>query len=224
MEQLPLDLEFRPAEGWDEFIVSSCNDLAMRAVETWPDWPGQICGLNITGAVGAGKSHLGAVWQTQSGAYYLDGLGPDGLVDLDEDTHFLLDNIMPGADWDEEALFLLLTRIKDRNGSVLMLSRMPVSQMEWSLADLRSRMRAITLANIDNPDDLLLGALLDKHFVDRQLAVPDTVRQYVLARIDRSFDAVRQFVEKIDKKALADKKHVSLGLAREVLAQETESD
>ncbi|MDA7599536.1 DNA replication protein [Alphaproteobacteria bacterium] len=224
MEQLPLDLEFRRAEGWDEFIVSSCNDLAMRAVETWPDWPGQICGLNITGAVGAGKSHLGAVWQAQSGAHYMDGVGPDGLADLGDDAHFLLDNIMPGADWDEEALFLLLTRIKDRNGSVLMLSRMPVSQMEWSLADLRSRMRAITLASIDNPDDLLLGALLDKHFVDRQLAVPDTVRQYVVARIDRSFDAVRQFVEKIDKKALADKKHVSLGLAREVLAQETESD
>ena len=66
MQQIPMDLSFRSAQGRDNFFISSSNQLAADWIDRWPDWPGQIKGLNIVGDSGSGKSHLGAVWQEQS--------------------------------------------------------------------------------------------------------------------------------------------------------------
>ena len=220
MKQLPLNLTLRVAQDGDEFIVTPCNEMAASMVESWPSWSGQMRALNVTGAALSGKSHLGAVWQHVSHASLISRLDEMVMADTTEQKHFLLDNVRPGPEWDDEQLFLLLTRIKDENGSVMILSQTPISQMEWSLPDLRSRLRAFNLARIGTPDDELITLLLEKYFADRQLAVPDTVLQYVVARIERSFQSVSDVVEDMDQQALATKKKVSLGLARDVLARQ----
>lgn len=224
MEQLPLDLRFHAAKGRDDFIVSPCNQMAAALVESWPSWPGQIRAVNITGAPASGKSHLAAVWQNMSNAQCLKSLNAEILAQTGGQAHFVLEDVAPGREWDEEQLFLLLTRIKDNDGSVMILSATPISQMDWVLPDLRSRLRAITLTEIGAPDDILLAALLEKYFADRQLAVPQTVLHYVVARIERSFVAVANLVEEMDKQALAHKKKVSLGLARDILAQQANGE
>lgn len=224
MEQLPLDLRLHAAKGRDDFIVSSCNEIAAALVESWPSWPGQIRAINITGASFSGKTHLGAVWQNMSNAKYLDYVDSQTLLHLGDHVHFVLDDVSPGPAWDEEQLFLLLNRVKDNDGSVMILSATPISQMDWRLPDLRSRLRAVTLAVIGPPDDALLATLMEKYFADRQLAVPETVLHYVLPRIERSFLAVSRLVEQIDRQALANKKKVSLGLVRDVLTQQTDRE
>ena len=222
--QLPLNLQYRATADLGDFIVSSSNQNAADIVDRWPAWPGQIRGLNITGATGAGKTHLASVWQGMSGAKILSHLNDDVMVDTIDHSVFVLDNVAPGPDWPEEVLFLLLNRVKDGNGGVLITSQIPVSQMDWSLDDLRSRLRAITQIEISVPDDDLLLALLEKYFAERQLAVPENVLQYLTARMERSFTAVEAIVTALDQRSLAGKSQINLGLAREILTEETETE
>ena len=95
MEQLPLDLKVRSAKGRDDFIVTSCNEMAASMVESWPSWPGQMRALNVTGAALSGKSHLGAVWQNMSNADRLEYVDAEIMAQTARQTHFVLENVAP---------------------------------------------------------------------------------------------------------------------------------
>jgi chromosomal replication initiation ATPase DnaA len=87
------------------------------------------------------------------------------------------------------------------------------------LADLRSRLRAAPVVEIGAPDDALLGAVLVKHFADRQLHVVPQVIAFLLRRIDRSFSAAEKIVACLDGAALSNGGPVTIALARRVLGQ-----
>jgi chromosomal replication initiation ATPase DnaA len=75
------------------------------------------------------------------------------------------------------------------------------------------------------PDDELLGALLIKLFHDRQLTVSKDVLVYLLARMERSFAAASAIVEALDQLGLAERRGVTVPLARTVLNElETNSE
>lgn len=225
MQQIPMDLSFRSAQGRDNFFISSSNQLAADWIDRWPDWPGQIKGLNIVGDSGSGKSHLGAVWQEQSGAVIISK--PDGdmvhssVEENGKSPCFILDNLSPET-IDDEALFHFLNAIVSVRGSLLILSSVPMSQMAWTLADLISRLKTINVAQIELPDDILLFALLEKYFAERQLVAPHNMLHYIVSRMDRSFSAVNQIGAALDSEALAGKKNLSVNLARDVLHKQLE--
>ncbi|MCH7887842.1 MAG: hypothetical protein IIA00_01030 [Proteobacteria bacterium] len=69
------------------------------------------------------------------------------------------------------------------------------------------------------PDDALIGAILIKLFGDRQLRVDGGVVTFLLARMERSFDAARRVVAALDAAALAARRDITVPLARDVLSQ-----
>ena len=76
---------------------------------------------------------------------------------------------------------------------------------------------SIALAVIGAPDDDLLSAVLLKQMADRQIMPsPETVA-YLTARMERSFAAVQAIAEALDRASLAQKRAVTLALARQVL-------
>ncbi len=86
MAQLALDLQFRPALGRGDFVVSDSNRDAIAWLDRWPDWPSTV--LAIHGPAGCGKTHLAHVWQTRSRAVFVAqidaaDLTPNAAVILD---------------------------------------------------------------------------------------------------------------------------------------------
>ena len=215
MSQLPLDMPFAQKVGRDSFLVSRCNELALAWIDRWPNWPGAYRALNIAGPTGAGKSHLATIWQDQvTNVIMLDGLGDaDGFV---EGGFYVLDHVQPSAAWDEEALFHLFNHCL-HSGGLLLLSDQPIGQMGWKLPDLRSRLRAVTMVEIALPDDSLLSALLAHYFTERQLVVPQEVLTYLVGRMERSFAAVQRVGAALDARSIAEKRPLSVALARSVL-------
>ena len=214
MQQLPLDLQIRSTERHGDFIISDCNRIAAQWIDRWPDWVGQFCALNIAGPEASGKSHLAAVWQAKSGAVLLGDLDDDH-AGLGEALHFVID--LSRVSLDETELFHLFNHTRDIGGSLLIISNQPVARMAWQLPDLSSRMRAVNLAMIDGPDNMLLHALLHKNFVERQLYAPENVIQYLVARMERSFAAARDVVVRMDRLSLANRSQITLSLARSVI-------
>ena len=100
----------------------------------------------------------------------------------------------------------------------------PPARWPITLADLSSRLKTATVAQIGSPDDALLAAVLVKQFADRQIRISGDVVSFVQARIERSFDALGQFVDATDKLAMAEKKRITIPLARRVLQELVEED
>ena len=46
--------------GEEDFLVTSCNEVAYKAIKLWPYW--QHFALNIFGPESSGKTHLAHIW------------------------------------------------------------------------------------------------------------------------------------------------------------------
>lgn len=214
--QLALDLAFRPAQGREDFLVSTANETAVAWLDRWPDWPSH--GLVLLGPAASGKSHLAAVWRERSGAELLSD-APGAAAETGGAKHVLLDDadrFLGGQADRQEALFHLYNRLRETGGTLLLTARVPVASWNVGLPDLASRLGALPSAAIAPPDDALLAALLVKQFADRRIQAGHEVIEYLLKRIDRSFDGVRKAVEQVDRHALARKRRVTVRLAAEL--------
>jgi len=213
--QLPLELRHRPALGRADFLLAPSNAEAVAWLDRWPDWPAPA--LALYGPAGSGKSHLGHVFATRSGARVLAAatLATEHLPDLL--------GAAPAAVVDDataappEPLLHLHNLLAERKGHLLVIARTPPARWAIPLADLRSRLLAAPAVATREPDDALLGALLVKLFADRQLAIGEEVVQYLVPRLERSFAAASAAVAALDRAALVEQRPVTVPLARHVL-------
>lgn len=226
-QQIPLDLEMRPAHGREYFLLGPSNKDAVNWIDLWPNWPAPL--LFITGPAACGKSHLAAVWRDKASAVFVK---PELLLSqsAQEIAGLSKNVVIDGIDlWlgervAETTLFHLYNIFKEEKRSLLITSRMNPAQSEFAIADLASRFRAAPLAEIKPPDDLLLGSILIKMFADRQLNASNDVVRYILPRMERSFVAARDIVENADRAALAQKRPISVPLVRDVMARLQQDD
>jgi chromosomal replication initiation ATPase DnaA len=128
----------------------------------------------------------------------------------------VVEDLKPAA-FDERALFHLLNLAREEQAYILITSRVLPSTFELELRDLRSRLRAIPVVSLLEPDDQLFRALIVKFCADRQLAVDEAVVGYLATRIERSHVAVRAAVELLDREGLRLGRPVTRALAAELL-------
>jgi chromosomal replication initiation ATPase DnaA len=215
--QLALALPHAESFAREDFLIGAPNAAALAVVERWPDWPGRA--VILVGPEGAGKSHLAAIWAELSGARRISAraLGGTNLMGALATGALVVEDAP--ARLDERALFHLLNLMREEEGYVLITAREPPASWNVMLPDLMSRLRAIPTVGLSAPDDALLRALLIKLFADRQLAVDENLVGYLATRIERSFAAARDIVERLDREALRLKRPVTRALAAELLSR-----
>lgn len=217
-EQLVLDLPHRTAMEADDFLVSACNMAAVELIDSWPRWdhPVQL----IEGPAGCGKSHLANVWRHKASADVLvpEQLDGPGLARREFGNGAVVEDL-DRTPFDEQALFHLFNLARERGFCVLLTARTAPARWNVELPDLISRLRATPVAKIGAPDDMLLGAVLLKHFADRQLNISPAVLKFLLKRMIRSMDAARELVIALDRAALSTGKKITRQFAGDVLEQ-----
>jgi chromosomal replication initiation ATPase DnaA len=107
----------------------------------------------------------------------------------------------------------------ESRGSLLVAARQPPASWTVMLPDLASRLRAAFAIGIGLPDDALLGAVLVKHFADRQLRVAPEVIAYLLTHMERSFAAAGEVASLLDMVSLRDRRAVTVALARQLVSE-----
>lgn len=212
--QLSFDLPARLAQGRGDYFVSDANRDACAMVTGAQAWPQNK--LVLIGPTGAGKSHLARLWADERGATIVTArtlaldppaLGPALVI---ED----LDSLPPQA---QEVLFNLHNQLAQTGGKLLLTASEPPMRWPLTLPDLASRMQALTVVRIHDPDDRLLAAVLTKLFADRQIAPPPDLIAYILTRSERSFAAAARVVAAIDAASLAEGRPIGRALVRAVL-------
>lgn len=200
--QLPLRWPHRPQMTRADFLVGAANAAALALIEAWPAWPTST--VVLTGPAGAGKTHLVEIWRARSAASVIaaDDLGAQPLDDLIDAPAVAVENIHDRT-YPEAALFHLLNLAKERGTSLLLTTRVAVSDLNVGLPDLASRLKTAQPVALGAPDDALLRTVLVKLFADRQLAVEPELVEYILKRTERSLEAANALVDALDREALA---------------------
>lgn len=217
-QQLGLNLPSHPALGRDAFFVAPSNAMAMAMVEDWRIWTGRK--LVLTGPEGAGKTHLTHVWAEMASAEIIAATAlTDAEVPRLAQGCVAIEDVpeIAGNAQTQTALFHLHNLALAEGHSLLFTGTPPVALWHLSLPDLQSRLQGTMAAELQAPDDTLLSAVLVKLLADRQLTPKANLIPYLLKRIDRSFAAAIDVVERLDAASLALQKPLTRRIAADVL-------
>lgn len=215
--QLGLPFPHQPALGREDFIVSTCNTVAGHLIDSWPAWPLGHAAV-IIGPSGSGKSHLARVFAARTGVSVLDArsLATSAARAFNDRTRALVvEDVDRGTD--EAALLHLFNAMLEADGFVLLTGSVAATRWPLTLPDLVSRVRVLQVAEINQPDDAILPALLGKLFADRQLSVGADALAYLVPRVERSFGAIHTLIEALDRASLSQERAVTVPLIRAIL-------
>jgi chromosomal replication initiation ATPase DnaA len=216
----PRQLTFRwphtPSFAREDFLPSPSNREALNAIGLWPSWAGRM--LALVGPEGAGKSHLGAIWASVSGAVTLHG---EALNERSVETcglaHAVLLDDADRAMQSEARFFHLVNTALQNEVWMLLTSRTAPDAWGLNTPDLLSRLRLAPVVRLAEPDFELTEAVLFKLFSDRQLQVEPPVIAYIALRIERSLAAAREIAAALDSEALTQGRRVTRAMASEAL-------
>lgn len=213
--QLALALPHTESLSRDDFLEGPSNAAALALIDRWPDWPNRV--MLLCGPEGSGKSHLAAIWAEQAGARSVaaHALNSAAVPAALATGAVVVEDLAPGS-FDERALFHLMNMAREDQAYVLITARIAPCAFEIELRDLRSRLRAVPVVELLPPDDALFRALIVKFCADRQMSVDEALVNYLANRIDRSFVAAKQAVERLDTEALRLARPVTRTLAAEL--------
>lgn len=220
LEQLPLSLSHSTEFYSDDLVVTKSNMSAYELIEHWPNWPMPIAVL--VGPKGSGKTHFASVWAELANASRVqpDKLG-NAIVTATKAKPILIEDI-DTVSLDETAFFHLINSIRQTHliaskTTLLLTSKTEPVNWHVKLDDLKSRLKSVTLATIEQPDDELLTTVAFKMFADRQITVDPAVIDYLVTRCERSLFALGKLIASIDRLALQRKSRITKALVSEAI-------
>jgi len=201
----------------DDFYVSKSNKHIFDLLNNWPRWEKNF--LNISGKKFSGKSHLVNIFLNKfKGIKFKAKLfNNDDLKQIKLHQNIVVEDLDKEID---EKLFYTLFNIIDQDNKYLIVTTIdPIVNFKFELDDLNSRSKNFLLQNIEKPDDELIFALLLKNLSDRQISLEKKLIDYIIKKIDRSYDKIFDFIYKIDEISLKKKKPIDLKIIKEVLGE-----
>ena len=214
-DQLILEFPSHQAYKREDFYVSPSNQEAYDFINNWPKWIKRI--VNIFGPSGSGKSHLSSILKTKTKCLEIlaNELNEDIIFEFKTKEVLIIENFNDKIS--EELLFSLWNIALQDNKYFLINSIKPISSYKFKLPDLTSRIKSSLNIGIKLPSDDLISAIIAKNFSDKQIMVEENHIDYIIKRIDRSYEKISQFILTLDRYSLKKKSPFGLKLIKEVL-------
>jgi len=192
---MPLPFQWPVADRDDDFLVSDANRLAYTHFTRWSSWP--VMATLLTGPRKSGRSLLARIFVRRTAGRLFDRV----------------------EDHEEEAIFHAWNDAQARRRPLVMIGDAPPPAWTIKLPDLASRIAATPQVAIEDPDDALIATLIAKLLQDRGIVAPPDLADFLVPRIERSYVAVQNVVDTLDRRVLADRKRMTLAAARQALSE-----
>ncbi|WP_420140886.1 HdaA/DnaA family protein [Sphingomonas sp.] len=193
MSQIALPLDWPAGAQESDYLVSAANRPVVRHFEHWSLWP--VMATILVGPRKSGRSLLGRIFAAKAGGELIDD----------------------AEQADEERVFHAWNRAQEHRRPLILIADRPPPLWSPVLPDLRSRVAASPVVRIEEPDDDLVGQLLEKLCHDRGLAAPPELIRYLVPRIERSYLGVHRVIEALDELAYQKRQRLTVPLARHAL-------
>jgi chromosomal replication initiation ATPase DnaA len=217
LNQLLLGFDYEQNFRDDDFYVGKSNFYSFEMIHKWPKWEKNF--LNISGEKFSGKTHLANIFLKKFNGIRIESslLNNENLKEIKPYQNVVLENL--DLDINEKLIYTLFNIIDQDNKFLIITSLKPIAEIDFKLKDLKSRTKNCLLAKIKNPDDELMFALILKNLADRQITLDKKLINYIIKRVERSYDKIFEFIYKIDEISLKKKKPINFKIINEVLGE-----
>ena len=214
-DQLLLDFKFKKNYLNSDYYLSSSNKEAYNHITSWPKWFKKT--INLCGEKFSGKSHLASIFEKKTTCIkvFSEQFSNETIQNFKTKQAVIIEDL--DENFSENLLYTVLNIIEQENKYLLITSLEPLNKFNFKLPDLISRIRNCLIIGIKNPDDNLIYALLIKYLSDRQINIDKKLIEYIIKRIDRSYEKIFLFIHKVDKLSLKKGKPVDLATIKEAL-------
>ena len=214
-DQLILEFPSHKAYKKEDFYVSPSNQQAYDFINSWPRWIKRT--VNIFGPSGSGKSHLASILKNKTSCLQVNSneLNENIFIKYKTKEALIIENLDEKIS--ENLLFALWNIALQDNKYLMITSKKSIVSYKFKLKDLASRITSSLIIGIKLPSDDLISVILAKNFSDKQIKVEKKHIEYIIKRIDRSYEKISQFILTLDKYSLKKGSPFSLKLIKEVL-------
>ena len=214
-DQLILKFPSNKAYLKEDYFVSKSNQEAYNFINSWPKWVKRIA--NIFGPPGSGKTHIASFLKNKTSTLEIHSSKLNDKIFFEYKTKeaLIIEDVTENIS--ENLLFSLWNIALQDNKYLLTTSTKPISSYKFKLPDLISRVKSCIAIGINLPNDELISVIIAKNFSDKQIIVEKKQIDYIIKRIDRSYEKISKFISILDKYSLKKASPVSLKLIKEVL-------
>ena len=214
-DQFILEFPSHKAYKKEDFYVSPSNQQAYDFINSWPRWIKRT--VNIFGPSGSGKSHLASILKNKTSCLQVNSneLNENIFIKYKTKEALIIENLDEKIS--ENLLFALWNIALQDNKYLMITSKKSIISYKFKLKDLASRINSSLIIGIKLPSDDLISVILAKNFSDKQIKVEKKHIEYIIKRIDRSYEKISQFILTLDKYSLKKGSPFSLKLIKEVL-------
>jgi len=160
----------------------------------------------------SGKSFLSQIWLKKNNGLELK---ENFELLLDYKKNVLIDELLL---FDEEKIFFVVNNCILNNLNLLITSSNKINEINFKFKDLSSRLKTFSNLEIEQPDDEMLITILTKLLVEKQFIInSNDIFEYILRRVDRSYEAIHDIVNKLDVLSLEKKRQLTIPLIKEIL-------
>lgn len=204
MKQLYLNLPQETSYSREDFVVTAANIDAINAIEKYHSW--SFKRLLIVGESGAGKTHMCQIWKQMADAKFIDDkFEYKGVQNL------IIDNI---EYYPDDFIFHVINYAANNNSYLLLTTSLLKT---YKLPDLASRINATNKVIIKQPDDELVKILLTKRLVDMQLKFDIDVLDYLIPRVERSYENINYIANQIYNEVSLSKARLTVKLIKNII-------
>ena len=200
----------------ENFFVSNSNLEAFEILNNWPKWIKKF--INLYGEKYSGKSHLARIFESKSTCLNIreKDFTEEILIKFKTKQSLIIEDYQNNIS--ENLLYSLINIVEQENKYLLITSEKPINEFNYKLNDLVSRLNNFLYIKLGAPDDELIYALIVKNFSDRQITIDKKLIDYIIKRIDRSYESIFVFISKIDQLSLQKGKPINLEVIKKVLS------
>ena len=160
----------------------------------------------------SGKSYLAKIWLKNNNAIEYNN-NYEALLNLH--SNILIDNLIF---YDQEKIFHIVNKCILNNSKILITSDIKINSIDFKFNDLSSRLKTFSNLEINQPNDEMLLAILTKLLVDKQFIInSNEIFEYILRRVDRSYQGINEIVKKLDILSLEKKRQLTIPLIKEIM-------
>ena len=189
------------------FFVNKTNFYAFNAIIN-----NEIKCSFLYGPKKSGKSYLSKIWLKKNNAIEYNN-NYEALFNLQK--NILIDNLIF---YDQEKIFYIVNNCILNNLKILITSDIKINAIDFKFNDLSSRLKTFSYLEINKPNDEMLLAILTKLLVDKQFIIKSNeIFEYILRRVDRSYQGINEIVNKLDILSLEKKRQLTIPLIKEIL-------
>jgi chromosomal replication initiation ATPase DnaA len=191
--QLPLDLAAPDRYSRERLIVTPALREVLAVLDQPETWLSPH--LILLGGAGSGKTHLAHIFAAQSDAVFLSAeathqLDPSHL----EPRPYVVDDAERA---NEDTLFHLSNHVQIFDQKLVLTTNLQPIAWRVDLPDLASRIRAMRLISLPEPDEALIADILHKLFAERAISPSPDLIDYLARRMSRSVASAQKIVTEL---------------------------